>query len=148
MSDFDLEQFLPYLLNQAAEAASLEFQQVYKDRYGMLRNEWRVLFHLGMFGEMTASDIGTRAGLHKTKISRAVAKLEARRFLVRDRDGQDRRVEHLRLTAAGTAAYRDLQGVARRYDAELLSDFQPEDVARLKQQLGALAQRRGHTPLR
>lgn len=148
MADFDLEQFLPYLLNQAAEAASLEFQQVYKDRYGMLRNEWRVLFHLGMFGEMTASDIGARAGIHKTKISRAVAKLEARRFLVRDRDGQDRRVEHLRLTAAGLAAYRDLRGVAERYDAELLSDFNAQDVARLKQQLRALAQRRAEPPLR
>ena len=35
-SDFDLQDFLPYLLNQAAEASSLEFQQLYKDRYGML----------------------------------------------------------------------------------------------------------------
>ena len=34
---FDLWQFLPYLLNQAAEASSLEFQQVYKERYGLLR---------------------------------------------------------------------------------------------------------------
>ncbi|MEL6809365.1 MAG: helix-turn-helix domain-containing protein, partial [Pseudomonadota bacterium] len=68
--DFDVRMFLPYLLNQAAEAASLEFQNVYKDRYGMLRNEWRVLFHLGIYGRMTASDIGARAQMHKTKISR------------------------------------------------------------------------------
>ena len=65
-SDFDVRMFLPYLLNQAAEAASLEFQNVYKDRYGMLRNEWRVLFHLGIYGRMTASDIGARAQMHKT----------------------------------------------------------------------------------
>ena len=42
---FDLQLFLPYLLNQAAEESSLSFQRVYKDRYGMLRTEWRVLFH-------------------------------------------------------------------------------------------------------
>ena len=30
--DFDLQSFLPYLLNQAAEESSLAFQQVYKDR--------------------------------------------------------------------------------------------------------------------
>ncbi len=35
---FDLRLFLPYLLNQAAEASSLAFQQVYKNRYGMLRS--------------------------------------------------------------------------------------------------------------
>jgi DNA-binding MarR family transcriptional regulator len=83
MSDdnFELEEFLPYLLNQAAEVSSLAFQQVYKDRYGMLRTEWRVLFHLGLYGKMTASDIGARAKMHKTKISRAVQRLADRRFL-------------------------------------------------------------------
>ncbi|MGJ8555905.1 MAG: MarR family winged helix-turn-helix transcriptional regulator, partial [Sulfitobacter geojensis] len=33
-SDFELQNFLPYLLNQAAEVSSLTFQQFYKDRYG------------------------------------------------------------------------------------------------------------------
>ena len=140
--DFDLEQFLPYLLNQAAEASSLEFQQVYKDRYGMLRNEWRVLFHLGNYGQLRASEIAARAGLHKTKISRAVSKLEARRFLTRDRDGQDRRVEHLTLTAAGRAAYRDLCAVAQRYDATLVEGLTPHDATQLKAMLTTLARRR------
>lgn len=142
MSSFDLESFLPYLLNQAAEASSLEFQQVYKDRYGMLRNEWRVLFHLGMYGEMTASGIGARAGLHKTKISRAVAKLEARRFLQRSRDGGDRRVEHLRLTDQGRAAYDDLRKVAEHYDAALIGGMSKTDAGRLKDLLKQLAARR------
>ena len=73
--EFDLQDFLPYLLNQAAEVSSLEFQQVYRDRYGMLRTEWRVLFHLGLYGTMTAAQIGSRAKMHKTKISRAVQRL-------------------------------------------------------------------------
>ena len=139
MSNFDLEQFLPYLLNQAAEASSLAFQQVYKDRYGMLRNEWRVLFHLGQFGPMTASAISTRARLHKTKISRAVAKLETRRFLGRRRDEDDRRVEHLHLTAAGRAAFDDLRAVADRYDAQLLSGLSAGEARALKQHLAKLA---------
>ena len=46
--EFNLHDFLPYLLNQAAEESSLAFQQIYKGRYGMLRTEWRVLFHLGI----------------------------------------------------------------------------------------------------
>ncbi|HAC50641.1 MAG TPA: MarR family transcriptional regulator, partial [Sulfitobacter sp.] len=77
--DFQLQYFLPYLLNQAAEASSLEFQQIYKSRYGMLRTEWRVLFHLGLYGQLTASEIGQRARMHKTKISRAVHRLTERR---------------------------------------------------------------------
>ncbi len=137
--DFDLQDFLPYLLNQAAEASSLAFQEAYKGRYGMLRNEWRVLFHLGIYGQMTARDIGVRAAMHKTKISRAVAKLENRRFLSRTRDDRDRRSELLDLTAAGRAAYDDLRQVAQSYDRKLTSAFSPGDVQNLRAMLRQLA---------
>ena len=137
--DFDLGEFLPYLLNQAAEAASLEFQKAYKDRYGMLRTEWRVLFHLGMYGPMTAKDISIRAKIHKTKVSRAVARLEARRFLQRTRDCGDRRFETLSLIKAGQAAYRDLRGVAQDYDARIAARFSETDARRLRDMLRILA---------
>ncbi len=138
--DFDITTFLPYMLNQAAEASSLRFQKVYKDRYGMLRTEWRVLFHLGMFGQMTAREISLAAGLHKTKISRAVQRLNARRFLSRTRDSRDGRVEHLSLTGAGRAAFSDLRAVARRFDAELTARFTPEEAKILRRALYLLAQ--------
>lgn len=137
--DFPLQQFLPYLLNQAAEESSLEFQQVYKNRYGMLRTEWRVLFHLGIYGRMTAKEIGTRSKMHKTKISRAVQRLAERRFLTRDQDEKDRRLEHLELTNAGLAAYRDLRAVAERYDAKLSSALTEQENRVLRQALTKLA---------
>jgi DNA-binding MarR family transcriptional regulator len=136
--DFDLQTFLPYLLNQAAEESSLAFQRVYKGRYGMLRSEWRVLFHLGMYGEMTAKEIGERAKTHKTKVSRAVQKLSDRRFLTRRRDPRDGRSERLALTPLGMAAYADLRAVARDYEARLTAQFDPEDVARLRAMLAVL----------
>ncbi|WP_438991425.1 MarR family winged helix-turn-helix transcriptional regulator [Lentibacter sp.] len=137
--DFDLQDFLPYLLNQAAEESSLAFQNIYKDRYGMLRTEWRVLFHLGIYGRLTAKEIGERSKMHKTKISRAVARLEVRRFLTRERDEADRRLEYLELTGAGRAAYQELRGVAIDYDAELATAFSPEEVAVLRKLLHHLA---------
>ncbi len=137
--EFDLRVFLPYLLNRAAEESSLEFQRAYKDRYGMLRTEWRVLFHLGNYGEMTAKEIGTRARIHKTKISRAVSKLEQRRYLARTRSQSDRRVEQLTLTATGQTVYRELCEIAQRYDARLAGMFQEDEVALLRKMLGRLA---------
>ncbi|WP_299773437.1 MarR family transcriptional regulator [uncultured Tateyamaria sp.] len=139
--DFDVRQFLPYLLNQAAEASSLEFQKVYKDKYGMLRNEWRVLFHLGIYGRMTASDIGARAQMHKTKISRAVQRLAERRYLTRTRADKDRRVEYLTLTPAGQQVYRDLKGIAQDYDAALTDSISAEEANMLRGLLLRLAQR-------
>jgi DNA-binding MarR family transcriptional regulator len=137
--NFDLQDFLPYLLNQAAEESSMAFQQVYKGRYGMLRTEWRVLFHLGNYGQMTAKEIGLRAKIHKTKISRAVRKLEQRRFLTRTKDGQDRRVEHLNLTPAGQTAYRDLHAVANTYDQKLSALFPVAEAKMLRSMLRRLA---------
>ncbi|NRB16248.1 MAG: MarR family transcriptional regulator [Rhodobacteraceae bacterium] len=133
--DFTLQDFLPFLLNRAAEECSLEFQGEYKNRYGMLRTEWRVLFHLGIHGSLTAKDISLRAKIHKTKISRAVAKLAARRFVTRDRDENDRRAEHLALTAAGEMAYRDLRSVAKAYDAKLTSQFSADEAVLLRRLL-------------
>jgi len=137
--DFALQDFLPFLLNRAAEESSMGFQTQYKDRYGMLRTEWRVLFHLGIYGRMTAKEISERAKIHKTKISRAVAKLAGRRFVSRNRDENDRRAEHLNLTSAGEAAYRDLRAVAKSYDAKLVAQFSAEEVALLRRMLRNLS---------
>ena len=137
--DFDLALFLPYLLNQAAERSSLDFQRIYRQRYGMLRTDWRVLFHLGLYGRMTAQDIGARASIHKTKISRAVHRLEALRFLRRTRDAEDRRREFLDLTPQGQRAYVDLLTEAAAYDAVLTRDFHPDEVALLRRLLVRLA---------
>lgn len=133
--DFILQDFLPFLLNRAAEESSLEFQAEYKNRYGMLRTEWRVLFHLGIHGSLTAKDISLRAKIHKTKISRAVFKLTERRFVSRNRDENDRRAEHLTLTPAGEKAYRDLRLVAQNYDAKLASQFSKDETATLRRLL-------------
>lgn len=138
-SDFYLTEFLPYLLNQAAEAASLKFRQYYKERYGMLRTEWRVLFHLGQFGEMTAKDICTRANIHKTKISRAVAALEQKRYIARRTRENDRRHEELFLTKSGTRVLEDLQQRARTFDQSLMDQLGEENARSLKRNLAILA---------
>lgn len=136
---FDITDFLPYLLNQAADTAALEFQHYYKSRYGMLRTEWRVLFHLGRYGTLTAKDICTRARLHKTKVSRAVAALEDKRFLTRAEAAGDRRHEDLQLTKAGQQAFNDLSNEAQRFDAALTAGFSPQERDTLRNCLRQIA---------
>jgi len=137
--DFDLQAFLPYLLNQAAEAASAAFARDYKARHGLLRTEWRVIAHLGQYGPMTARDICTRAHLHKTKVSRAVAALHARRLVARDRNDADRRVEVLTLTQAGRVVFADLGTRALAAEAALCAPVDPADLAATRRVLARLA---------
>lgn len=137
--DFELQDFLPYLLNQAAETSGMAFQKHYKDRYGMLRTEWRVLFHLGRYGDMTAKDIGMKARVHKTKISRAVAALEQKRFLIRHQMQDDRRQEQLQLTKIGQTAFTDICAAAQRFDDQITAQFSAHEVATLKTCLSRIA---------
>lgn len=131
----ELADFLPYLLNQAAEMASRDFQPHYKDRYGMLRTEWRVLFHLGRYGEMTAKQICEQAVIHKTKVSRAVTALEDKRFLKRETDEEDRRFEKLTLTKAGQTVFDDLAQAATRYDQTMEDILGSDNMDTLKSML-------------
>ncbi len=137
--NFDLDGFLPYVLNRAAEATSLGFERRYRDGYGMLRTEWRVLFHLGRQGAMTAKGICDLAALQKTKVSRAVAALEAKGFLVRQTQAADRRQESLSLTARGQAAHADLTAQAEQFDAALAARFTAEESDVLRRCLRRLA---------
>lgn len=134
----ELSNFLPYLLNQAAELVSRDFQPHYKDRYGMLRTEWRVLFHLGRRGAMTARQICEQASIHKTKVSRAVVALEQKRFLSRAAVETDRRSEMLSLTRTGRAAFDDLAGAAARYDRSIEAALGEDEVRRLKAMLSRI----------
>jgi DNA-binding MarR family transcriptional regulator len=137
--DFELSDFTPYLLNAAAEAQSLRFSRVYKDRYGMLRTEWRVLFHLGRYGAMSAREISRRAGIHKTKVSRAVAALERKRFLERQVSAADRRVEILDLRTPGRAAFHDLSQAAAAHEQALEARIGAEALTELRNTLRQLS---------
>lgn len=133
-----LESFLPYRLNRLADAVSREFSKIYRDRYGLTRPEWRTLAGLGQHGTMTATAIGEQSAMHKTKVSRAVAELERRKWLVRTRDPADRRVERLTLTKAGAAVYRELVPLAKAYEAELLGRMSPQSQTDLASGIKAI----------
>ncbi|MCF6099046.1 MarR family winged helix-turn-helix transcriptional regulator [Mesorhizobium muleiense] len=123
----ELESFLPYRLYRLADAVSREFSRVYKDRHGLTRPEWRTLAGLGQHGTMTATALGEQSAMHKTKVSRAVAELERRRWLTRKPDEKDRRVEHLTLTNAGLAAYREMVPLAKAFERDLLGRLSAEE---------------------
>lgn len=130
-SGFDLEEFLPYLLNQAAEATSHGFQAVYRDRYGFTRTQWRVLANLGKFGAMTARDICAISHIEKTKVSRAVAAMEQAGMLSRAPSETDRRAEVLSLTPKGREIFRELGGLAVGFDRQLRAALGREGADRL-----------------
>ena len=139
IGSFQLQKFWPYALNQAAETTSLGFQSVYRKKHAMKRTEWRVLAHLGEFGQLTAKDICERASLHKTKVSRAVVALESKGWLNRSTNELDRRAEHLVLSKAGEQAYHDLTKEADKLNAELVAGLSAAELATFRKVLDVLS---------
>ena len=136
----ELENFLPYRLNRLADAVSRRFAKTYHDLNGLTRPEWRTFATLGQYGSMTASGIGAHSTMHKTKVSRAVAALERRKWLTRTPDPVDRRIEHLRLTKAGVAAYREMVPLARGFETDLLGHLDEQTRRAIVKGLAALEQ--------
>ncbi|ESY09396.1 MarR family transcriptional regulator [Mesorhizobium sp. LNJC398B00] len=138
MEILELESFLPYRLYRLADAVSREFSKIHRDRHGLTRPEWRTLSGLGQRGTMTATALGEQSAMHKTKVSRAVAELERRRWLVRTTDENDRRVEHLALTKAGLAAYGEMVPLAKAFERELLERLSTEERTAIVSGVAAL----------
>jgi DNA-binding MarR family transcriptional regulator len=136
-----LEEFLPYRLNVCANLVSNSLSAIYADRYKIGVPEWRVLVTLGQFGLMTAKAIGLHSHMHKTKVSRAVAMLERRKFVARRANRDDLREAFLSLTPAGRDIYSDLAPSALEFAQKLMETIDPADRAALGRALAKLTER-------
>jgi DNA-binding MarR family transcriptional regulator len=136
-----LEDFLPYRLNVVASLVSQALSRIYADRYDIGVPEWRVLVTLGQYGVMTGKQIGAHSHMHKTKVSRAVAQLEKRKFVSRRTNRADLRESFLSLTSAGRSVYEDLAPSALEFTKRLVEVIEPTDRAALDRALRKLSER-------
>ena len=136
-----LERFLPYRLSVLSNLVSSRLAAHYSRRFGLGIPEWRVLAVLAQAPGLSAAEVVERTAMDKVAVSRAVAALRRDGRLERRADAQDRRRSRLRLSAAGTAVYREVVPVARRLEQDLLDALAPADRAALERILPALQAR-------
>jgi DNA-binding MarR family transcriptional regulator len=136
-----IEEFLPYRLNVCANTVSRALSRVNGERYKIGVPEWRVLVTLGQFDLMTARAIGVHSEMHKTKVSRAVALLERRKWVTRRANRADLREAFLSLTPAGRAVYDELAPIALDFVRRLLDSVDASDRAALDRALKKLTER-------
>lgn len=140
-ADLRLDNFLPHRLNVTSSLVSHSLSSIYADQYGIGIPEWRVLVTLGQYGEMTGKAIGTHSHMHKTKVSRAVAMLEKRRWITRKANRDDLREAILSLTPAGRATFEKLAPIALDFVSKLLDTLDPAEKAALDRALNKLKER-------
>ena len=69
----DLQTFLPYRLAVLSEQVSQCVALVYRERFGLSRDAWRVLAALADGGTVRTADVIAATALEKMQVSRAVA---------------------------------------------------------------------------
>src|SRR5437588_12830030 len=124
---FSLRGFLPYQLAVLADYTSTRFADVYSKKFGLSIPEWRVLATVGERDMLRAKDIEAERHLHKTVVSRAIAKLRARGLVDLKNNAADRRESFLMLTGKGRRLYAEIIPLARTYSDEILAALSPAE---------------------
>jgi DNA-binding MarR family transcriptional regulator len=135
---FALADFLPYRLSVVTNRISRAFAHRYAETFDLTIAEWRVLAVVGNFAPMSASDVCIRTAMDKVKVSRAVARLVKRNFLVRRVDPDDNRMHSLVLSRRGRGVYDGVVPMALALEHRLTSALTKDERAALIRILGKL----------
>lgn len=136
-----LQQFLPYRLAVLADAVSRSMAAVYRQRFELSRDEWRLLAALGEQGRLQAAEAAQTTTLDKMQASRALRSLDARGLIGRETDATDRRHMQVHLLPAGRALLRQLAPMVLAREAYLLDALDADERAVLDRALTKLLQR-------
>jgi len=126
---FELDRFLPYLVNKLAARLSDELATVYRRRFGITIPEWRVIAHLAGNRNVSIREIFIRVAMDKSKVSRAAARLELAGFVEKKTNESDRRLIELRLTPKGRKLFEKIAPLALAYEHDALAPLTPKEAA-------------------
>jgi DNA-binding MarR family transcriptional regulator len=137
----DLKSFFPYRLAVLAEQVSRSMAEVYAERFGITRDEWRVLAALADGRGIRTSQVIEDTTLEKMQVSRAVARLEERGALARERDPEDLRGQLLSLRPAGRRLLAQIVPLVKAREAYLLEALSAQERRALESAMDKMLQR-------
>jgi DNA-binding MarR family transcriptional regulator len=137
LSGFDLQTFLPYLINRAGVRISDHFA-VELRRFGLSIAMWRVLASIWHDGPMRLSELSDSTSIELSTLSRQITGMQRRRLVTRIRAADDARAVEVDLTPEGRAITTQIIPLAVAYETMALQGFSEEEGAVLRQLLTRL----------
>jgi DNA-binding MarR family transcriptional regulator len=132
MAEFNLETFLPYLVNVLASRLGNGLARVYAKRFDISIAEWRVIAHLSLNRNVSVREIHEAVDMDKAKVSRAAARLEMLGFVEKRINATDRRLVEMTLSRKGKALLQEIAPLALAYQEEALGALDAEEQATLR----------------
>ncbi len=139
MSQRDLEDFLPFLVNRVSARLVASFSQAIADR-GLSIAEARTLSAILFKGDMRLAALSEATDLQLSTLSRLVRRLEERGLCTIEARGADERAGLIALTPVGREAIAEIADLGARHERALVRDLDGEDLALAKRILRKLYQ--------
>ncbi|PID62828.1 MAG: MarR family transcriptional regulator [Gammaproteobacteria bacterium] len=127
--NFTLETFMPYRLAVLSERISRRLAEEYGASHGLGMAEWRVLAHLAEREKVSIRDIQRYVNMEKSRVSRAVSRLEAGKLVKKVTDPGDARLLAISLTSIGRRTFEEIVPELMAIEANLLSDLDARELA-------------------
>ena len=127
------------LLRVSAQLTAAALSRFYAGK--LPPSEWCILAALAESGTLTGRAISLQAHLHKTQVSRAIARLEQRKLIIRSVNPDDLRAPLVSLTAEGEEIYNELAPLALVFETQLLNALEPADRVALERALHRITER-------
>lgn len=134
-----LEDFLPYRLSILSNRVSRAIAKRYAEAFDLTIPEWRIIAVLGRRPGLTAKQIAEATEMDKVAVSRAVARLVAKRRVAATTDSEDARRQPLMLTTQGATLHAKIAPIALDAEQRLLSSLDARERAQLDALVGRLS---------
>ena len=135
------QDFLPTRIAALSERVGEAIARVHVDRFGLSRDEWRVLDAAARHDGGPTRTIQEATGLDKVAVSRAATALEDRGLIRRTEDRADRRIKIVHVTGRGADTVHEVERIVRAREAYLLEDLEDAERLAFERILGLLAER-------
>ncbi|MBI1182438.1 MAG: MarR family transcriptional regulator [Alphaproteobacteria bacterium] len=136
-ADFNLNEYIPFLINRSATRVAAAFGAGLKSR-GINITVWRLLASLHQHDSQRIGELSEFTGIEMWTVSRVVTRLEQEGLVARSRGDDDGRGVVVSLTPEGEAVVAGLLPEAKRYESVILEGFSQEETSCLKTLLDRL----------
>ena len=137
ISDFNLNDYVPFLINRGATRVAADFGSGLKP-HGVNITVWRLLASLNQHSSQRIGELSDFTGIEMWTVSRVVSRLEQDGMVERHRGDEDARGVIVSLTPTGRSLVETLIPEAQRYESLILEGFSDEEASCLRALLDRL----------
>ena len=133
LKEFDLDEYVPYLLNVTGTKLSILSAALYRKRFGIGVPEWRALAMIAWNQKSSVNAVSAATSLDTVAASRAVARLVKLGFVKSTANLHDGRLVVLTTTAAGRRVYNAIIPQALALEDAMRAALGPAGLNRLRE---------------